>query len=137
MANQERTHYQQALVTFTGNSTGTTGEPAAGHIPLAPPRIYETEPVFNFRVFCFTKKADSMLLLRTGARTISCLGLSKDLNGVKGLEPSDNSCKKKFLYQQSLLYQGRFQNRNKHGHCSSVAHCQSCMAEWSDKPIKP
>ena len=94
----ERTRYQQALETFAGNSTGITGEPAEGHIPFAKPRIHETEPAFSFEVFCFTKKADSMLLLRTGARTISRLGLSNDLNAVKGLEPSNNSYKKKFLY---------------------------------------
>jgi hypothetical protein len=92
----KRTHYQQQLETFTGN------------IQFAPPRIHEAEPAFNFGDFCFTKKADSMLLLRTGARTISCLGLSNDLNAVKGLKVSNNSCKLKFLCYHCLNYQGRF-----------------------------
>ena len=52
------------------------------------------ETVFSLGIFCFTKKADNILLLRTGAQTISrWIGLSNDLKAVKGLEPSKESCK--------------------------------------------
>jgi hypothetical protein len=53
---------------------------------------HEKEPVFNFGVFCLTKKADSTLLLRVGvwARRFA---LSNDLNPVNGLEPSNASCR--------------------------------------------
>lgn len=55
-------------------------------------KIHET--LFSLGVFCFTKKADIRLLLRTGARTIACrLGLSNDLEAAKGLEPSKVFCK--------------------------------------------
>lgn len=54
---------------------------------------------FNLGVFCLAKKAERTLLLRTGGRILSlCLGLSNDLNGVIGLEPSNAaSCKTNFL----------------------------------------
>ena len=56
-------------------------------------RSQETDPVFSFVLFCFTKKADSRLLLRTGTRTICRFWLSNDLAAPSGLYPSTASCK--------------------------------------------
>ncbi|MFS7932292.1 hypothetical protein Hanom_Chr04g00366121 [Helianthus anomalus] len=57
--------------------------------------VHETRPVLSFGVFCLTKKDDRTLLLRIGAWTTSCLGLSNDRNDITVLGPSTLSCRKK------------------------------------------
>lgn len=56
------------------------------------PGSYGRGAILNFGVLGLTKKADSMLLLRAGAGSITLLfGLSNDLDAVSGLEPCRRS----------------------------------------------
>lgn len=99
-------HYQQAWEAFTGNSANIPGEVCrVVYMTCFVKNFHDTEPAFSFGDFCLTKKADSMLLLRIGARTVSRLGFSNDLKAVKFLEPSNDSCKTKLLCKLSLLWQ--------------------------------